>query len=314
VTIRQEKSEAFAPRNDLQKKFLISGSVALAVVLAWALVVGQTLSQPLRRLARASRRIAGGDLDHSIAVAGKDEVGQLGSAFETMRHALKQSRQEVEERSRAVATLEERDRIAREMHDSLSQTLGYVWLTVSASKERLETGDISSVREQLEEVRQAARDAYEDVRQGIWALRTNGILEKGLLPTLKEFLDHYSAQTKLQVRLTLPPSLEIGLSEAAQVQALRIIQEALANVRKHAQASRVLIEFTSRRGWVHIAIEDDGRGFDASAASASGQHYGLQIMRERAQRVGGALDVFSRAGESTRIVVRLPTSGLSKER
>jgi signal transduction histidine kinase len=313
VAIRQAKAEAFAPRNRLQNRFLVSGSIALGVALAATLLIGQTLSRPLRRLTRASRRIAEGDLDYAIAVPGKDEVGQLGRAFETMRRALKQSRQELGERSRALATLEERERIAREMHDSLSQTLNYIRLSAGVSKERLDRGDTSSLGQDLEQERQAARDAYEEVRHGIQALRANGVLERGLLPALGDFVERYIAETKLNVRISLPPSVKPDLSEEAQVQALRIVQEALANIRKHAGASRVTVEFAERPGWVDISIRDDGCGFDPSSVNSNGQHFGLQIMRERAESVGGSLDIESRAGEGTCVTVRLPAARAARE-
>lgn len=312
VAIRQSRAEAFAPRNQLETRFLVSGGIALAVALAATLLIGQTLARPLRRLTRASQRISAGDLQHPIAVGGKDEVGQLGVAFETMRQALIQSRQELEERSRALAMLEERERLAREMHDSLSQTLNYIRLSAAVGKERLERGDISSLEQDLEQVRLAARDAYEEVRQGIWTLRTNGVLERGLLPALKEFVDRYCRETGLQVRVALPRSVRPDLTDAAQVQALRIVQEALANIRKHAGASRVSVEFVDRAGWVQISISDDGSGFDPATANRDGQHYGLQIMRERAESVGGTLEIISRAGEGTRIVVRLPAAGAAR--
>ena len=282
--------------------------------LAAALLVGRTLSRPLQRLTAAAQRIAAGDLDRPVGINGRDEVGQLGAAFEVMRQRLKQSRQEVEDRSRALAVLEERDRIAREMHDSLSQTLSYIRLTVGSIKERLDKGEVTTVADELEEVRQAARDAYADTRQGILALRASSALEKGLLPALQEFLEHYRAQTKLEVELRVSDSQAVDLSEAASVQVLRIIQEALANVRKHAAARSVIIEFSRSVGWVQISVLDDGRGFDPAQAGQEGQRFGLQIMRERAESVGGTLEVFSRPGAGTRLVVTLPSSDASKEK
>jgi signal transduction histidine kinase len=97
-------------------------------------------------------------------------------------------------------------------------------------------------------VREAARDTYEDVRQGILALRAGGTLEEGLLPTLERFLEQYRAQTGLTVALKVPDQRVASLSQAAQVQLLRIIQEALANIRKHARAQQVEIDFRPGAG------------------------------------------------------------------
>lgn len=306
VAIRQDKDEAFGPRDDLQRKFLISGTVALALALGAALVAGRTLSRPLRRLAAACQRIAAGDLEEPVTVSGKDEIGQLGAAFELMRQRLRQSRQELEEHSRALATLEERNRIAREMHDSLSQVLSYIRLTAGAAEERLAQGDPAAARDKLREVRGAARDAYEDVRQGILALRAGGTLEEGLLPALERFLEQYRAQTGLVVTLRAPDQWAASLSQAAQVQLLRIIQEALANIRKHARAQRVEIDFSHRGGWLQVSATDDGQGFDPTQATQEGGRFGLQTMRERAESVGGTFAIQSRPGAGTRVIVRLP--------
>lgn len=308
VAIRQDADEAFAPRDDLQRKFLVSGSVALGLALGAALLVGRTLSNPLRRLTLASWRIAAGDLEEPVAVAGKDEIGRLGTAFELMRERLKQSRQELEERSKALATLEERDRIAREMHDGSSQVFSYIRLTTSAIEERMARGDLAAARDKLLEVRQAARDAYEDMRQGILALRAGDTLEKGLLPALQEFLDHYRAQTGLTVEFAGSDEGAAGLSQATQVQLLRIIQEALANVRKHARAKTARVEFSFSDGRFQVSVADDGQGFDPARAARRGHRFGLRIMRERAESVGGTFELRSQPGAGTRVIVRIPVS------
>ena len=131
---------------------------------------------------------------------------------------------------------------------------------------------------------------------------------------MQEFLEHYRAQTKLEVELRVSDSQAVDLSAAVSVQALRIIQEALANVRKHAGARSVKIEFRPSVGWVQISVLDDGRGFDPAQAAQQGQRFGLQIMRERAESVGGTFEVFSRSGAGTRLVVTLPSSDASKEK
>ncbi|OGO09415.1 MAG: hypothetical protein A2Y61_05725 [Chloroflexi bacterium RBG_13_60_13] len=312
VAIRQDEGEAFGPRNDLQMKLLSFGGGALALALVAALVVGRILTRPLRRLTLACERIAGGDLDEAVAVTGKDEIGQLGTAFEVMRRRLKESRQQLEERSKALATLEERDRIAREMHDGLSQVLSYVRLATSIIEERLDNADIAAAREELRDVRRASRDAYEDVRQGISALRASGMLKKGFLTALDEFLNSYRAQTQLEVELKVVDEQAVGLGEAAQVQLLRIVQEALANVWKHAQARKVEVELGRSNGRIQVSVADDGRGFDPNEAASEAHRYGLQIMRERAESIGGTLEVLSRPGAGTRIIVGLP-SAVSEE-
>lgn len=313
IAIRQDEGEAFGPRNDLRSEMLFFGGAVLGLSLVAALAIGRVLTRPLRRLTLACERIAGGDLDESIAVGGKDEIGQLGAAFESMRRRLKESRRELEERSKALATLEERDRIAREMHDSLSQVLGYIRLATTVTEERLDRGDIPAAREELREMRQASRDAYEDVRQGILALRSSGTLRKGFLAALEEFLGSYRVQTKLEVELAAANGEAVGLSEAAQVQLLRVVQEALANVWKHARAHRVEIQIERDNGLLRVSVADDGCGFDPAETASNGHRYGLRIMKERVESIGGALEVVSRPGSGTRVIVEAPATVSEEE-
>jgi nitrate/nitrite-specific signal transduction histidine kinase len=217
-------------------------------------------------------------------------------------------------RVRDVAIVEERERIAREMHDSLAQVLGYVNTKAQAVQELLKRGQTERASVQVAQLGEAARAAYADVREGILALRTSLGGGRGFLEALTEFLERWTEQSEVQALLEVrPPGASLdALPPAAELQLLRIVQEALANVRKHATANRVEVRITPTPTEIETVIDDDGSGFVVGQARPGGDqlpHFGLSTMRERAESVGGTLDIVSAPGEGTRVTVRMPTRG-----
>jgi nitrate/nitrite-specific signal transduction histidine kinase len=205
---------------------------------------------------------------------------------------------------RYLAILEERNRLAREMHDQLAQTLGYLNVKASMTEDLLRLGSIEQVQESLTEMKRVTRNVYTDVRESIFNLRSSISSEMEFLPALKQYLQEYQAAYRLKVLLAVG-SDELGnISQEAASQALFIVQEALANVRKHSQATQVWIHIVMEEEHVRISIEDNGVGFEQE--HRNGQTYGLQIMYERAETVGGSLDLYSQPGHGTRIDVRVP--------
>lgn len=208
---------------------------------------------------------------------------------------------------RHMATVEERDRLARELHDNLSQSLGTLNLKASISDELLSGGQIAQAQASLLEMKQIAKETYTDVREAIFSLRTPASLELGLLPTLREYLTEYRMHYGVDVCLVVDNESLAEFPTDVGIQLLRIIQEALTNVRKHARASKAWVRFEQDGEQVRISVEDDGQGFDPAQVTGKGQQYfGLQIMRERAESVGGDLELDARPGQGTRLVIRVP--------
>ena len=219
---------------------------------------------------------------------------------------------------RDVAISEERDRIAREMHDSLAQVLGYVNTKAQAVQELLKRGQTERAEAQIGQLGDAARAAYADVREGILALRTSLGPGRTLVEALSEFLGAWQEQSDVHASLVVePPGASLdALPPAAELQLLRIVQEALANVRKHASATHVEVRITANDHEIETVIADDGRGFVAVPSADSRArpsvdrtpHFGLSTMRERAESVGGTLEIVSAPSAGTRVVVRLPVA------
>lgn len=202
-----------------------------------------------------------------------------------------------------VTILEERDRIARELHDSLAQVLGYLSLRASVLAGHLSDGRFDAMRPELEHIQRVADDAYADVREAILGLRTK-TTSHDLVPTLAEYLRKFSLQTGIQAALTVAPGADVRFPPTVEIQLVRVIQEALTNVRKHAGAEHAWVRFRIEDGRTVVVVEDDGRGFDVDGVDDAA-HFGLSTMRERVQIVGGKLDVSSEPGRGTRVTVIL---------
>ncbi|HSD50383.1 MAG TPA: HAMP domain-containing protein, partial [Candidatus Methylomirabilis sp.] len=211
------------------------------------------------------------------------------------------------EEVRSLATLEERERIAREMHDGLAQALGLLHLKLRGAERHLASGDQQQIADALREMTTISARAYEEVRQSIFGLRTMVSRGLGLIPTLTEYLHEFSAQNGIGVEFEMADGRPIHLSPASEVQLIRIIQEALANIRKHAGASHAWVRLQRQDPWVRVTIEDDGQGFDpVTLGSPDRLHFGLQTMRERAEALGGKLEIDTAPGRGTRVVATLP--------
>ena len=129
----------------------------------------------------------------------------------------------------------------------------------------------------------------------------------GFLPILREYLAEYRTHYGLDARLVVDHEYLAEFPADVGIQITCIIQEALTNVRKHARANKAWVRFEQNSDWMRISVEDDGRGFDPAQVTGKGwQYFGLQIMGERAESVGGDLELDSRPGQGTRVVIRVP--------
>lgn len=206
----------------------------------------------------------------------------------------------------SLATLQERERLARELHDSLGQTLAAARLQVSTARLLLAQGETSQTDKCLEQMVDMTLTAETDVREYLLGTKTSISADHLLFPTLRQYVVRFSQQYGLPVELSVPPQLEAqGLGPQVELQLLRIIQEGLSNIRKHARAKNARIVFTVLGLLAQIAVIDDGHGFDSVAARQT-EGFGLQAMRERAESLGGCLDIFSQPGLGTQVVVRVP--------
>ena len=209
-------------------------------------------------------------------------------------------------RSSQLGAAEERNRLAREIHDTLAQGLTATALQLESADALLDAGS-DKARGPLRRALSLTQSILEEARRSVLDLRAAPLEGRPLSEALKALVERWEAETCIGARYAavngsspLPPRVEAAL--------YRICQETLTNVARHAEAGRVGVRLVATPQEVRLSVEDDGRGFDAS--SVPGDRHGLVGMRERAQMLGGALEVRSIPGEGTRVEVTVPLETL----
>lgn len=207
----------------------------------------------------------------------------------------------VDEEANRLTIIEERTRIAHELHDSLAQTLASLRFQVRVLDETLHQGDESALWSELERIENSLDEAYIELRGLIEHFRAP-IDRRGFMPAIEKVVERFRNESKIQIFLQKEWKGP-NLPEDMEIQVLRIVQEALCNVRKHSRAHTVRVLLRGQNdGSFRVLIEDDGTGIaPRTTAGAPGEHVGLSIMEERARRIGGKIRFESEPGEGTRI-------------
>jgi two-component system nitrate/nitrite sensor histidine kinase NarX len=228
----------------------------------------------------------------------------LGALADMATIAVRTAR--LHEAEEQVTIHAERDRIARELHDSLAQVLGVIHLQLRALEGRAKDEASYTMAAELSQIADTADEAYRDVREAILGLRETVREETGLEGSLREYLRKYSRQTGIAATLTCDGETRASLTPRSEVQLLRVVQEALTNTRKHSEARHVQVRMECATAATTLTIEDDGIGFDpATIAGSMDGGFGLASMRERVEQIGGTLAVHTAPKQGTRIIVHL---------
>jgi signal transduction histidine kinase len=212
----------------------------------------------------------------------------------------------------AQAILLEREQLAHELHDGLSQDLAFLNVQAQAAELYLQTGQEETARASVARLAEVSREMAGDVRDLIGNLLVVSLPSEGFCTTLRHIVTRFEKQNGLPVYLDIddPTEALCGptlLAPDVGVQLVRIVQEALTNVRRHAGASNYIgVRLRVEAGQMELAITDNGAGFEPDAPGTDGQHFGLQVMRQRAASIGGQLAVHSAPGQGTRVEVRVP--------
>jgi signal transduction histidine kinase len=252
--------------------------------------------------------VAGGEV---FAIFGVFLTGHEGAtaaerrplAALTARAGLAIENARLYEAARDVAALEERQRLARELHDSVSQALYAIGLNATAAREIL-ASDPARVAGILGDVLRLTETGLAEMRSLIFELRPESLASEGLVGALEKQTAAVQARYRLAIDTSLgaEPSVSLKTKEAMY----RVAQEALHNVAKHAHARHVSVELESSSTELVLRVSDDGRGFDPSGEFPG--HLGLRSMRERAEALGGSLDLASAPGAGTHVYVHVPLS------
>ncbi len=202
-----------------------------------------------------------------------------------------------------IAIMQERNRLARDLHDSVTQSLYGVSLYAEVATQLLKSGDSEKVNDNLQELKGMALDALAEMRLLIYELRPSVFEQEGLIAALQARLDAVEGRLGLETsfviegEISLPPRVEEGL--------YRIAQEALNNVLKHANAKTVAITLAQDANKIHLEVADDGAGFDPVQACEVGC-MGLRNMKERAHEMGAEFEIISQVGSGAKVIVRRP--------
>ncbi len=340
IMVRQSAKEATAPANSMQRWFVTFGILSLFVAFSLSWGMARSVVRPVSQLTEATRYISRGDLSRPIPSLGNDEIADLAQNFDFMRKALsksldeiqqwnreleakvkertrelEESQHEIEEKETARSQLlrkvltiqeEERKRIARELHDETTQSILALVMrleaTLAASKDLP-----AEAREKLLGVKSLAIKTLDNVHKVIFDLRPSVLDDLGLLSAIRWYADNrlVAEGIKTRVEVTgeetkLPPQVEIAL--------FRVVQEAISNICKHAEAHSVVIsvEFTDTA--IKIEIEDDGKGFDpATVNPQAGQVQGMGLlgMKERITLLGGKFNLEAHPGSGTHLTVEV---------
>jgi signal transduction histidine kinase len=210
--------------------------------------------------------------------------------------------------SEELAINEERNRIARDIHDGLAQSLAFASLKLDLAARLLET-DPGRSRPELETVRRTLRENIKELRRSIFALRPIDLERLGFVATLRKYAAEFSEQHGLRVEVEAPDSFRVGQTTEGTL--FRIVQEAMNNIAKHAGASTATVSIAVEDGSVLLSVHDDGRGFESASAGAEDPPslaggIGIRAIQERVAARGGTFEIRSRPGQGTHLDVRLP--------
>jgi signal transduction histidine kinase len=292
------------------------------VGLGW--YVWRSLSGGLGSLLEGTRRVSRGDLSHPVPAGAKDEFGELARAFNTMMLSLRESQEENlrltqealrmrEERIRLLrdsllkvvkAQEEERQRVARELHDQAGQALTALQFGLAQLEREV---DSPRLKEQVESLRSLTVETMEEIRNLALDLRPSALDELGLVPALRGYIRDFSRRIGIPIELEVT-GLDARLPSEMELSIFRVVQEGLTNVAKHAMASHAWVSLRADGRRLEVSVVDDGVGFDVEKMLGSPERKSLGLfgIQERVELMGGSLKVESQPGKGTRLYIQVP--------
>ncbi|MFD0957902.1 sensor histidine kinase [Paenibacillus chungangensis] len=207
-----------------------------------------------------------------------------------------------------LAQEEERKRIAREIHDGPAQSLANIVLRTEIAERMLMKKDFDLVQEELIDLKGQVRSGLEEIRKIIFNLRPMALDDLGLVPTLRKFTQDFEEKSRVHTAFELSGK-ELRLPSAMEAAIFRLVQEAFSNVLKHANASHVVLEIRYNKDNIILSILDNGAGFvvgNVEQLTSRNGHFGLVGMRERVELIEGRMDIDSKPGQGTKIVIDIP--------
>jgi signal transduction histidine kinase len=287
--------------------------VAAPISLLFSLLIVQPQVRRIAHVAAVSRQFADGDFDARVKDHRSDEVGQLGQQFDDMAATIQKNLTALRELAQqnavlarqveSIATQNERLRLSRDLHDTVSQRL-FSLSMIAATLPELISQDTSRSIERAKMVADIADAILGDLRNILVDLRPTEIIEVGFIEAMKQHLLQWEREQQIQVATSI--IIQEGAIPAIVQDAIyRVMQEAMSNIARHANATSVAVTLVEGNRQLALSITDDGCGFDTTAQSHQG-HYGLSNMRERVTAIGGTLTIDSdTSGTSIQLLIPL---------
>jgi signal transduction histidine kinase len=268
----------------------------IPVGVLFGLLASRRLVRRVRRLERATLAVADGDYTVSLPTSGRDEVGRLETNFSAMTRQLDSALAAERQRATTEARAGERTRIAREIHDAISQHLFSIRMIAGGLRKR-SPGD-----QQLQAIEQSAQQATREMQALLLELSPAELHDAELVPALQDLCDAYRSRLGIAVDAHLD---DVSAPPPVQHALLRITQEACTNAVRHGNTRRLAVSLTRRDGHIELAVRDTGSGFDPASPNAGA---GLRNIRDRVAELGGTLDIDSAPGHGTAVTVLVPAS------
>jgi signal transduction histidine kinase len=298
-------------QDDLSRNVLMSFGIILIGMLSSLGLVNWLFIRRVSVIHRALTAFEDGDYSTRIEKTWntEDELTQLADSFNGMADSIVEHEKQLHELAavRQHAIIEERERIARELHDGVAQFIGYVNTKLSAARLFLQKGQASKADEHLAQIEKEVQNQSLDVRASILGLRIASQSGAGLAVNLRDYIEQCNRMSDFTIDLAIDDHLDgFTLGAETELQLMRVVQEALSNVRKHAAAKTAQVSLTIDSGYLVVTIHDNGAGFNPWTWPGDQQaHFGLQTMRERAEMVGAQFSIMSEPGRGTSVTVRL---------
>lgn len=277
----------------------------------------RTLSKRLEHISNFIAVLSRGNLGQRMHIEAPDEVGRMESELNLLAEKIEKQvnslqrlaeyNEAMQNQVHAAAIIEERQRLARDLHDAVSQQL-FALSMMSAATLRLFDTDLARAREHLQEIADMASRAQGEMRALLLHLRPVQLSEDPLHIGVEKLVQELGEKCQLQFDLSLEP---VELTRGIENHLFRIIQEALSNILRHAEASRVRLAVFKKDRDLFLHISDNGRGFNPEETKTAS--YGLKTMQERCEEIGGIFTLTSKQKQGTHISLRIPLKGKEPE-
>ena len=300
-----DEKEAMIPVYSIRNNILLLSIIIAASVFIFAFLISRKITHPLKKLQKASEQIGTGNYNVTVEVSSRDEIGFLTETFNRMTLRLKkQSNQIEEEKTKRMSSLidgqeMERQRLSRDLHDSLGQSL----LTVKIKLEQAKNANVEKNQQIIHETQELLRDTIQEIRNISNDLMPPVLEAFGMEQGLKNLCKDTAKNTGISIEY-ISENIPDSLDKRVQIYVYRIAQEAINNITKHSAATEASLKISCNQNLISLIISDNGKGFDIEKNDTNGN--GIMNIKERVELLKGECKFYSSLGKGTQINIKIP--------